>query len=64
MAPKGFDECRRQGGKIKSVSVGKGKYMHICFLNGKSYKGEVKERKDKGHSSPVAAAIQQRMGKK
>ena len=43
--PAGFDKCRAGGGKIRTKKLGGGKYMHICFLNGKSYPGEVKTRK-------------------
>jgi len=44
--PEAFEKCRREGGKIRTIHVGNsGKYMHICILNGKSYPGEVKERK-------------------
>ncbi len=43
--PEGFDMCRAKGGRIRTKKMGSGKYMHICFLNGKSYPGEVKEYK-------------------
>jgi hypothetical protein len=42
--PAGFDNCVKRGGRVRTKSVGKGRYMHICFLNGKSYAGEVKTR--------------------
>lgn len=43
--PKDFDQCVSNGGKVRTKSLGKGEYMHICFLNGKSYSGEVKKYK-------------------
>ena len=45
--PKGFDECVKKGGRVRTKQLGGGKYMHICFLNGKSYAGEVKVKKKK-----------------
>ena len=41
----GFDKCRSGGGRIRTLSFAGGKYMHICYLNGKSYKGEMKKKK-------------------
>ena len=45
--PKGFDSCVNRGGRVRTKDLGNGKYMHICFLNGKSYPGEVKKKKKK-----------------
>ena len=60
--PKEFDACRADGGKIRTMTLKGGKYMHICILNGKSYKGEVKTKSSSGGGeSPVAAAIKQKM---
>ena len=60
--PKEFDACRKNGGKIKTVQLSGEKYMHICILNGKSYKGEVKSKQSSTPEvSPVAAAIKQKM---
>lgn len=43
--PKGFDYCESHGGRIRTIKP-KGKksnvYLHVCYLNGKSYAGEVK----------------------
>ena len=63
MAPQSFDNCRKGGGKIRTIELKGGKYMHVCFLSGKSYKGEVKEKQLTGESgkSQVAAAIKQKM---
>jgi len=52
--PAGFDRCRDNGGKIRTISgpnkhfnVGKGKYLHVCILNGNIHRGEVKSKKKK-----------------
>lgn len=63
--PAGFDACRKKGGRIRTKKLGGGKYMPICYIDGKSYPGEVhtkgKAKSDGG--SPVATAIKKRMGK-
>jgi hypothetical protein len=61
--PKPFEACRKAGGKIKTKQLSNGRYMHICILNGKSYAGEVKSKKE-STGSPVAAAIKQKMERK
>jgi len=33
------------GGRVRTKKLKDGKYMHICFKNGKSYAGEVKKKK-------------------
>jgi len=43
--PKAFMECYRKGGRIRTKKLKGNKYMHICFLGGKSYAGEVKKKK-------------------
>jgi hypothetical protein len=43
--PVAFDRCVANGGRIRTKDVGKDKYLHICFLKGKSYAGEVKTKK-------------------
>lgn len=42
--PKEFEDCRRRGGRIRTKSLSGGRYMHICFKDGKSYAGEIKQR--------------------
>jgi len=46
--PKGFDNCRRRGGRIRTKKLSGGRYMHVCFIDGKSYAGHVKENKKPG----------------
>jgi len=43
--PQAFLNCQKQGGKIRTIKVGKTKYRRICRVNGKSYLGEVKTKK-------------------
>ena len=43
--PEDFMECARKGGKIRTKHMGKGKYAHVCILNGKTHMGEIKDKK-------------------
>ena len=43
--PAGFDRCVARGGRVRTKKLSGGRYIHICFLNGKSYAGEVKTAK-------------------
>lgn len=43
--PAGFENCVKNKGRVRTKTLGNGKYMHLCFLNGKSYSGEVKSYK-------------------
>lgn len=52
--PEAFEKCRRQGGKMRTISgpnklagLEKNQYCHICVLNGKVYRGEVKTKEGK-----------------
>ena len=44
--PKLFNSCVSSGGKVRTKRLSKGRYMRICFNGGKSFKGEVKKRKN------------------
>ncbi|MCD6412400.1 hypothetical protein J7K91_01840 [bacterium] len=44
--PKAFLECVKKGGKVRTITLPKGRYMHICFLGGKAYPGEIKKKKN------------------
>jgi hypothetical protein len=47
--PRGFQECVRRGGRVRRKSLN-GKYINICYIDNKSYAGEVhvkKKRKKK-----------------
>lgn len=43
--PKDFNDCVKNGGKVMTVSVGKGKYRHICKDSKGSHAGHVKTKK-------------------
>jgi hypothetical protein len=45
--PAGFDKCEKAGGRIRTKKLSGGRYMKICYLDGKSYAGEVKKKKGK-----------------
>lgn len=45
MSPQAFEQCVKNGGRVRTKDLGGGKYMHICFKDGKSYAGEVKKKK-------------------
>lgn len=42
--PKEFNACVKNGGRVRTKTLSNGRYIHICFLNGKSYAGEVKTK--------------------
>ncbi len=39
-----FENCIKNHGRVRTKDLPNGKYIHICFLNGKSYAGEVKKK--------------------
>ena len=41
--PKGFDACRKKGGKIRTKKLSGGGYVPICYLGGKAYRGYEKK---------------------
>jgi hypothetical protein len=43
--PAAFEACVKNGGRVRTKRLSEGKYMHICFKDGKSYAGEVKTYK-------------------
>lgn len=43
--PKNFEKCIREGGRVRTKKLSSGRYIHICFKDGKSYAGEVKKKK-------------------
>lgn len=46
--PAVFDRCaKNKKGRVRTISLPDGKYLHVCYLNGKSYRGEVKKKKKK-----------------
>ncbi len=43
--PADFEKCVREGGRVRTKELPNGKYIHICFKDGKSYAGEVRKKK-------------------
>lgn len=43
--PETFDNCVKNGGRVRTKKLSGGRYIHICFINGKSYSGHVKTKK-------------------
>jgi len=47
MSPQDFEKCVADGGRVRTIKVGKDKYMRICYDSaGKSHAGEVKVTKE------------------
>lgn len=42
--PADFERCVANGGRVRTKTLSGGRYIHICFLDGKSYAGEVKKK--------------------
>ena len=51
--PEAFNRCVKAGGRVRTKTLDGGKYMHICFLKGKSYAGEVKTKEENKYSSAL-----------
>jgi hypothetical protein len=43
--PENFNRCVAEGGRVRTIKVGQNKYVHVCYKDGKSYSGEVKQKK-------------------
>jgi len=44
--PADFYWCISHGGRVRTKKLSGNKYIHICYLEGKSYAGEVKTKKN------------------
>ena len=58
--PAAFENCIKQGGRVRTKTLSGGRYLHICFKNGKSYAGEVKT----GKSAKTVSKLKSLRGKK
>ncbi len=57
--PKGFDDCIKNGGKVKTKNLKNNKYIRICYdKKGNSHAGEVTTKKKS--SKPKSKADRQR----
>ena len=69
--PAAFDKCRRNGGKIRTISgprkeqpkLEKDEYVHICILNGKQHMGYVKKKEGKTKAEEMDRAAKERKKK-
>lgn len=52
--PAGFDKCRASGGEIRTIKPNSSTYIHICYLGGKSFRGEVKHTQNAGKVTALA----------
>lgn len=53
--PADFMKCVNEGGRVRTMSgpnkkfgLKKEQYIHFCFKDGKSYRGEIKKKEKKG----------------
>ncbi len=46
--PAAFDRCVKKGGRVITKLIGTDRYIHICYLDGKAFPGEVKTKKSEG----------------
>lgn len=51
--PKAFDACVKAGGRVRRKVLSSGRYMNICFKDGKSYAGEVHKGKKEFIETPI-----------
>lgn len=49
--PKDFDRCVSAGGRVRTLNLKGNKYIHICYKNGKSYRGYVKTKGESSNES-------------
>lgn len=43
--PQAFEKCVNEGGRVRRKSLSDGRFINICYKDGKSYAGEVHEVK-------------------
>jgi len=43
--PKDFEDAVKRGARVRTKRLSKGRYIKIAFIDGKSYAGEVHQRK-------------------
>lgn len=60
--PKDFESCIKQGGRVRTINPKKGTHLHLCFKDGKTFRGEPK--KNKGAVSNIVKGIMKSKRKK
>jgi len=43
--PEAFEKCVREGGRVRTKKLSGGRYIHICYKDGKSHAGHVHKKK-------------------
>lgn len=43
--PAAFEKCVKAGGRVRRKTLSDGRYINICYKDGKSHAGEVHESK-------------------
>jgi len=43
--PRAFLDCIKNGGKVRTISLSDDKYVKICKIDGKSYRGHIHTKK-------------------
>lgn len=43
--PADFEQCVKEGGRVRSKRLDNKRYIKLCFKDGKSYEGEVHQYK-------------------
>ena len=43
--PAAFERCVKNGGRVRTIKPRADVYIKVCFINGKSYRGEVHHKK-------------------
>lgn len=63
--PADFDRCVENGGKVRTVSgpnkehgLKKGEYVRYCTIDGKSYRGEVKQKSKSNMSNVITSPVE------
>ena len=45
--PEAFDKCVREKGRVRTITLKGGRFMRICFKDGKSHPSEVQTKQEK-----------------
>lgn len=51
--PVGFENCIKRGGRVRAKKLSGGRFIRICFKDGKSFPGEVHKGKKESQSTDI-----------
>lgn len=60
--PQAFEDCVSSGGQVRTKTLPGNRYIHICYIKGKAYPGDPKQKEEDDHSYPPLSQ-KQRIGK-